>query len=89
VWLSDAFRSWSIETLLPTITCPVLAVQGENDEYGSLQQVFGIAQANTHTTVEVLADCGHSPHKDQAQALLDRVQRFVSENTAKCRVDKG
>lgn len=89
VWLSPAFRTWSIEAMLPAITCPVLAVQGEQDEYGSLQQVFGIAQATSNTAVEVLADCGHSPHKDQAPALLDRVQRFVSENTAKCLFDKG
>ena len=89
VWLAPVFRDWSIEALLPAISCPVLAVQGEQDEYGSLQQVFGIARATSNTTVEVLADCGHSPHKDQASSLLDRVQRFVSENTAKCPVDKG
>jgi len=89
VWLSPAFRHWSIEALLPAISCPVLAVQGENDEYGSLQQVFGIAQAAPQTTVEVFADCGHSPHRDQAQALLDLVQRFVSENMAKRHADKG
>ncbi len=89
VWLSPAFRDWSIEALLPTITCPVLAVQGEDDEYGSLQQVFGIAQATPQTTVEVFADCGHSPHKDQAQRLLERIRLFVSEKTAKDLIYKG
>ena len=89
VWLSPAFRAWSIESLLPAITCPVLAVQGEQDEYGSLQQVFGIAQAASQTTVEVFADCGHSPHKDQAQRLLERIRLFVSEKTAKHLIHKG
>lgn len=77
VWLSPAFRGWSIEALLPAITCPVLAVQGEDDAYGTLQQVFGIAAAAPQTQVTVLPRCGHSPHKDQPEALLERVLAFV------------
>lgn len=77
VWLSPAFRNWSIEAQLPAITCPVLAVQGEDDEYGTLQQVFGIAKAALQTTVKVLPRCGHSPHKDQPEALLDQIAAFA------------
>lgn len=74
VWLSPAFRPWSIEALLPDIAGPVLAVQGVDDEYGTLQQVFGIQTAAPQTRVEVLGDCGHSPHKDQPDAVLDLVE---------------
>ena len=77
VWLSPAFRSWSIEATLPAITCPVLAVQGEDDEYGTLAQVHGIAAAAPQTQVEVMARCGHSPHRDQTDALLACVADFV------------
>lgn len=77
VWLSAAFRSWSIERLLPGLRCPVLALQGEDDEYGTLRQVQGIAQAHARTEVEVLAHCGHSPHKDQTETVLARVTDFV------------
>lgn len=77
VWLSPAFRSWSIEALLPAITCPVLAVQGEDDEYGTLKQVFGIAEAAPQTRVVVLPHCGHSPHKDQPDALLSHITTFA------------
>lgn len=84
VWLSPAFRDWSIEAMLPAITCPVLAVQGEDDEYGTLAQVHGIAAAATRAEVEVevLARCGHSPHKDQPEVLLERVARFVGYTAA-------
>lgn len=77
VWLSPAFRHWSIEALLPAITCPVLAVQGEDDEYGTLQQVFGIAEAAPQTHVVVLPHCGHSPHKDQPDVLLNHIAAFT------------
>lgn len=81
VWLSPAFRDWSIETMLPAITCPVLAVQGQDDEYGTLQQVFGIAAAAPQTAVEVFASCGHSPHKDQTERLLDLVTTFTGASS--------
>ncbi|MFC7408575.1 alpha/beta fold hydrolase [Hydrogenophaga atypica] len=81
VWLSPAFRDWSIEAMLPALTCPVLAVQGQDDEYGTLQQVFGIAAAAPHTTVEVFASCGHSPHKDQTERLLDLVTTFTGASS--------
>jgi pimeloyl-ACP methyl ester carboxylesterase len=44
IWLQDAFREWSIEDEIEAICCPVLAVQGVDDEYGTLQQVRGFAQ---------------------------------------------
>ena len=82
VWLSPAFRDWSIEALLPAITCPVLAVQGQDDEYGTLAQVHGIAAAAPQTAVEVFANCGHSPHKDQTERLLDLVATFTDDRSA-------
>ena len=45
IWLSEAFRSWNIEALLPRIACPILAIQGEDDEYGTMEQIESIARA--------------------------------------------
>src|ERR1700730_226604 len=45
IWLHPEFRSWNIEEYLPRITCPVLAIQGADDEYGSLEQIRRIAHA--------------------------------------------
>ncbi len=70
VWLSKAFQSFDIRALLPSITCPAFAVQGENDVYGTMAQIDGIAQLAPQTQLLKLANCGHSPHIDQPDALL-------------------
>jgi len=64
IWLLPAFRAWSIEDEICSISCPLLAVQGVDDEYGTLEQVHGQAE------IVELADCRHSPHRDQAQKLV-------------------
>ncbi|MDP1535149.1 MAG: alpha/beta fold hydrolase, partial [Rubrivivax sp.] len=69
-WLAPAFRDWSIETEIGAIRCPLLAVQGLDDEYGTLAQVRGIARRLPRTELLELADCGHSPHRDQRQAVI-------------------
>ena len=79
VWLSPAFRSWDIQPELGTITCPVLAIQGLGDEYGTLAQIRGIQAHAPHTRLLELPACGHSPHKDQPQAVIDAVCGFAAE----------
>jgi pimeloyl-ACP methyl ester carboxylesterase len=77
VWLSPAFRAWNIEAELGTITCPVLAVQGEDDEYGTLEQIRGIARLVPHTELLVIPHCAHSPHRDQPETLSRAAGRFI------------
>jgi pimeloyl-ACP methyl ester carboxylesterase len=77
IWLNPAFRSWNIQALLPQITCPVLAIQGRGDEYGTLAQIEGIAAAAPHTRLVVLEDCGHSPHRDQTAAVIRETTQFL------------
>jgi pimeloyl-ACP methyl ester carboxylesterase len=76
IWLHPAFRQWSIEAELAAITCPLLAVQGLDDEYGTLDQIRGIARRVPQAQLLELADCGHSPHRDQADALIAAVAAF-------------
>ena len=78
VWLEPAFRHWNLEALLPSISCPVLLIQGEQDDYGTLRQVDAIAQ-QVRGTVEqlVLPDCGHSPHRDQRDQVLSAMTAFL------------
>ncbi len=84
IWLNPAFRDWSIESLLPRIQCPVLAVQGLDDEYGTLAQIHGIDQAVPDTKLLELPNCGHSPHRDQPERLAQEVQSFfVHQTTSK------
>lgn len=80
IWLHPDFRAWNIEDCLAGIRCPILAVQGVDDEYGTMAQIEAIAaQASAAPEVELLklADCRHSPHRDQAQAVVDAIVRFV------------
>ena len=80
VWLSPAFRRWNIEADLATIACPVLAVQGEGDEYGTLAQIDAIAARLPKTRLLVIADCGHSPHRDQPEILSREAGRFILDH---------
>lgn len=78
IWLSSAFRAWNIESCLPAIDVPVQVIQGRDDPYGTLAQVDAVA-AGCAGPVEkvILDDCGHAPHRDRGEAVLDAVARFV------------
>jgi pimeloyl-ACP methyl ester carboxylesterase len=84
VWLSPAFRHWSIQADLKNIRCPLLAVQGEDDEYGTMEQVYGIQRILPHAVVIPVTECGHSPHRDQPQLLTEAVVQFVSAHRTTC-----
>jgi pimeloyl-ACP methyl ester carboxylesterase len=82
-WLSPEFRHWTIESLLGRIQAPVLAVQGLADEYGTLAQVQGIGRLAPRATWHALANCGHSPHRDQPAALLLQVRDWLCANSGR------
>jgi len=71
VWLDPRFERWSIEDEIAPIRCPVLAIQGVDDEYGTLEQVRGIARRVPQTRVLELPACGHSAHRDQPDAVIE------------------
>jgi pimeloyl-ACP methyl ester carboxylesterase len=78
VWLAPAFRSWNIESFLPAIKCPLLAIQGHEDEYGSMAQVDAIArQAGGPVELLKLEHSGHSPQKDQPEIVAGAIVEFV------------
>jgi pimeloyl-ACP methyl ester carboxylesterase len=79
-WLNPAFRDWNIERDIGTIACPVLAVQGEDDEYGTLEQIRAIAGRLPKTRLLVIPECGHSPHRDQPGVLSREAGRFILEH---------
>ncbi|MGE0253089.1 MAG: alpha/beta fold hydrolase [Alphaproteobacteria bacterium] len=78
IWLEPAFRDWNIEAYLAPIRCPVLAIQGVDDEYGTMAQLDAIARQATGP-VETLALPGvkHSPHRDAPDAVRDAIVRFT------------
>jgi pimeloyl-ACP methyl ester carboxylesterase len=83
IWLDPAFRDWSIEREIASISCPLLAVQGLDDEYGTLEQIRGIARVlPMKTRLLELPACGHSPHRDQPQRVIEAVVAFMNEHRA-------
>ncbi|HXE19105.1 MAG TPA: alpha/beta hydrolase [Castellaniella sp.] len=79
IWLNPAFRAWNIEARLAPIRCPVLAIQGEDDQYGSLDQIRHIRQQLPQTQLCVLKQCRHSPHVDQPQLTIATVVDFLGK----------
>jgi pimeloyl-ACP methyl ester carboxylesterase len=77
IWLDPRFRGWNIEDLLPRIAAPTLLIQGLGDEYGTLEQLDRIEAVVPGAKRVELPDCGHSPHRDQPEAVLEAVAAFV------------
>jgi pimeloyl-ACP methyl ester carboxylesterase len=79
IWLDPRFRTWSLGPECERLSVPVLLVQGEDDEYGTLAQIDAIeAVAPARTRRLVLPRCGHSPHRDCEAAVLGAIASFTA-----------
>ena len=79
VWLSPAFRGYDIRSEISTIRSPLLAIQGEDDPYGTMAQIDDIALAVPQARRVKLPHCGHSPHRDQPEAVAQAIEAFLQE----------
>lgn len=79
VWLSEAFQRFDIRPECQLIRAPLLAVQGTDDEYGTLQQLEEIVRACPHAMTRVFPACGHSPHRDQPHELTAALVQFLAD----------
>ena len=78
-WLQPKFRAWNIGRRLRNIRCPALVIQGEDDRYGTLAQVTAIERGSGGpVTTLVLPACGHAPHVERPEDVLDAIARFVA-----------
>jgi pimeloyl-ACP methyl ester carboxylesterase len=78
VWLRPDFAAWNIEALLPAIAHPVLAIQGKDDEYGTMAQLDRIERGVRDFRRLELGQCGHSPQRDQPEAVLAATADFLA-----------
>jgi pimeloyl-ACP methyl ester carboxylesterase len=78
-WLSPAFADWSLDDDLLGVRCPVLALHGDQDEYGSAEHPERIARL-THgpSRAVILEGCGHVPHREQPARVLGEVTQFLA-----------
>jgi pimeloyl-ACP methyl ester carboxylesterase len=91
IWLSPEFRSFNIEADSQNITCPLLAIQGHDDPYGTMAQIDALGGLEINSSSQIglqtkqierrsllkLEQCGHSPHRDRAAAVIESVAQFV------------
>lgn len=77
VWLSDGFRRFDIREDCRRIRAPLLALQGLDDPYGTLAQIHDIAAAAPQARLVELAACGHSPHREQPEAVNAAIVDFL------------
>jgi pimeloyl-ACP methyl ester carboxylesterase len=78
IWQDPAMDGWNIEDHVARVTCPTLVIQGEGDEYATVEQLERIARgASGSVESMMLAACGHVPHKDQREAVLEIMSRFI------------
>ncbi|MCC6691463.1 MAG: alpha/beta hydrolase [Bacteroidia bacterium] len=81
-WTRSDYRDWNIEHLLPKITCPLLFIQGESDEYGTLEQVEKtISQVNGKAEKYIIPNVGHTPHKEAVESVLNKVTDYIQRLT--------
>jgi pimeloyl-ACP methyl ester carboxylesterase len=77
VWLDPEFKAWDIrEDYLPKIKCPVLAIQGYDDEYGTMAQLDALERISKAQLLK-LERCGHTPFRDQPERTLEAVAAFI------------
>lgn len=79
-WLSERFRYWNIEYLLPSINCPMLVIQGRQDQYGTERQVNAIVNKSSGSAEAFIVEsCGHAPHLEKPDVVIEKIAGFVAE----------
>ncbi|AHL75417.1 alpha/beta hydrolase [Stutzerimonas stutzeri] len=77
-WLSDSYAGWTIADSARDFACPLLAIHGLEDEYGSIahpQRIAALGKGPTHQLL--LENCQHVPHREHPKAVLEAVERFL------------
>jgi len=78
-WLAPGFEPMDAARRLPRVRVPVLALQGEHDEYGTLLQLRRLSRGvSGRCETRLLNDCGHGPHLQDESTTVEVIARFVS-----------
>lgn len=88
-WLHPAFASWSLASVMPRVTCPLLAIHGDLDEYGSTRHPEMISQhCSGQARVEIIPDTHHVPHRERPEMVVNLVSDFISSARSNNVVEK-
>lgn len=78
IWLDPSFETFDICEILSNISCPLLVLQGDHDEYATEEMVHGIIQRVPQAVGKFISQCGHIAHKDQPDVLIEEIVSFLS-----------
>ncbi len=82
-WLDPRFADWNVAEVIDYLRIPVLAIQGREDQFGTLAQIREIeSRSYAPVDIKILEDCGHAPHIEQTEKTLETVAEFV------CRLER-
>lgn len=82
-WRSDAFKTWNIENDVGSNRIPGLFIQGEDDQYGTPQQLVLIQTKFPNTGKSILLkECGHHPHLEQKEKVIELINNWISESVS-------
>lgn len=80
LWTSVNFRDWNIFIDLKKIECPVLSLQGDRDEYGTIEQLYSIKNyVKSGCRIEMIKDAGHFPYLDKCKGVIGLIKEFLSD----------
>ena len=78
-WTSEEFKNWNIEKYLKHINIPTMLIQGYDDKYGTMRQLDSISRQIKYNPLRLeIKNCGHSPHIEYPQLVLDNIQKFIN-----------
>ncbi|MBL7896850.1 MAG: alpha/beta hydrolase [Bacteroidia bacterium] len=75
----ESFKTWNIEHCLPKIEAPIFVIQGTEDNYGTQKQVESILTHNQNSLSLLISECGHSPHLEKKQIVIDAITDFLHQ----------
>jgi pimeloyl-ACP methyl ester carboxylesterase len=78
IWLAPEFRSWNIEDVLADVRAPILLIQGEHDQYGTLTQIEAIERGVSGSVARAVLDARHAPHLEAPDETLRAAVEFLT-----------
>ncbi len=80
-WLDPEFKHWDITNYLAGIKVPVLALQGADDQYGTIAQIEVISDMpGNRVKTHMLADCRHAPFLERPEITLSLIANFAQQS---------
>jgi pimeloyl-ACP methyl ester carboxylesterase len=77
-WLAPSFADWNLDSALQKLRCPLVAIHGERDEYGSVAHALRIAERG-RGRCEIMPDVGHTPHRECPDLLIEKIQKWLAQ----------